>query len=225
MVTNKLMTDKPKLAVLISGRGSNMMAIYQAVTEGLIDAELALVVSNRSKAAGLIYADDNKLNPTTLIKKKDESREAYDARLISLLKENDIDAVVLAGYNRIISDGLIEAFQNRIINIHPSLLPKYGGYKMVGDAVHQAVIENQETVSGCTVHLVTKEVDAGQVLGQAKVPVKQGDTVETLSERVLEQEHILYSRVLAEWISSGFDPVGFHPLMIDSTIEAHLSKI
>lgn len=224
-MVNPLDTLVPNIAVLISGRGSNMMAIHQTIQLGGLKANLAMVVSNRSSAKGLLYAQENNIPATALVKKKGEPREAYDERLVTLLNDYHIDAIVLAGYDRIISDVLIDAYTDRIVNIHPSLLPQYGGYKMVGEAVHGAVLENKETVSGATVHLVTKEVDAGKILGQVKVSVLAQDTIESLASRVLEQEHVLYSAVLQQWIDASFNNAGFAPVMIDSTIETSLSKI
>lgn len=203
--------DKPKrLGILISGRGSNMASIMQAIqSEQLPAAEIAVVISNKVKAPGLEIARQAGI-PTQVVPMKDlatgekKPLELFDAEIVTILNDHQVDAVVLAGYGRIISSVLLEAFTDRIINIHPSLLPAFGGVGMVGLAVHEAVVTAKAVTSGCTVHVVTETVDGGPILGQAEVPVLATDTPESLAHRVLEYEHKLYPTVLQAWLSSGF---------------------
>lgn len=212
----ELNTRKTRLAVLISGRGSNLQALQTAIENGsLTNAEIVLVLSNRQNALGLSWAAAKNL-PTCFIDAKsiqtisdqaitkEQRRELVDTQVVQALKNANVEAVVLAGYDRIISPVLLNAYPNRIVNIHPSLLPEFGGAGMVGLNVHQAVLEAGKTESGCTVHLVTEGVDEGPVLGQARVPVLADDTSESLATRVLAAEHTLYSQILSQWIAAGF---------------------
>jgi phosphoribosylglycinamide formyltransferase-1 len=191
-----------RLGVLLSGRGSNFGAIRSEIADGsLPDAEIALVVSNHDDAPGLAFARQHAL-PTVALDKQDyPSREAFDAAIAEMLRAHQVDLVILAGYDRIISVPLLAAFPDRILNIHPSLLPAYGGKNMVGLKVHAAVLENREAESGCSVHIVTDTVDGGPVLGQSRVPVLPEDTPETLAARILAEEHRLYPQVIREWIA------------------------
>jgi phosphoribosylglycinamide formyltransferase-1 len=192
---------KARLGVLLSGRGSNFEAIQKAIAKGsLTNAEIALLISNRADAAGLELAKSYGLPTLALSKAQFESRLHFDQAIVDALKAHQVDLVILAGYDRIITSTLLNAYAGRILNIHPSLLPAYGGKGMVGHKVHQAVLENNEAQSGCSVHVVTEIVDGGAVLGQSCVPVLATDTVETLAKRVLEQEHQLYPRIIGEFI-------------------------
>jgi phosphoribosylglycinamide formyltransferase-1 len=186
-----------KLGVLLSGRGSNFQAIWAAQQRGdLPGAELACVVSNRKAAGGLDFARAQGIPAYFLGPKAYGSLEAYDAAILEHLQAHGVDWLVLAGYTKIISPVLLSAYPGRILNIHPSLLPQFGGVGMMGEAVHAAVLAAGETETGATVHLVTEEVDGGPILGQIRVPVLPTDTVETLAARVLEQEHQLYPQVI-----------------------------
>lgn len=196
------MSAKAKLGVLISGRGSNLQAIHSA---NLDNAEISIVISNRPDAAGLIWAKEQGL-PTLAIDSTGKKRAEVDGEILAACQKSGVDALVLAGYDRIISDALLNAYPNRIVNIHPSLLPAYGGKGMVGHKVHEAVVNAGETQSGCTVHLVTPNVDEGPILGQRPVPVLAGDTPEALAARVLAQEHLLYPLVLRHWIENQYQP-------------------
>jgi phosphoribosylglycinamide formyltransferase-1 len=180
-----------RLGVLISGRGSNLQALIDAIRGGQLDAAIALVVSNRADAAGLERARSAGLETVVLSHKDWPSRETYDRALADLLREHRVDFVCLAGFMRLLSPPFIAAFPNRILNIHPSLLPAFPGV----DAQRQALTHGV-TVSGATVHFVTAELDAGPIVLQAAVPVLPNDTVETLSERILEAEHRLYPEAL-----------------------------
>ena len=176
-----------KIGILISGRGSNMTAIVGAVQSGLIvDSNVAVVVSDKPSAEGLIKARECGVE-TIVITKKGRTREEHDAEIVSELKKRNVELICLAGYMRLLSPEFIRAFPNRILNIHPSLLPSFKGL----DAQKQA-IEYGVKVSGCTVHFVDESLDNGAIILQRAVAVKDDDTYETLSVRILEQEHALY---------------------------------
>ena len=176
-----------KIGILISGRGSNMVALVDAVKSGEIPAsEVAVVISDRADAAGLEKAKERGVE-TVVIERNKRTRDEHDAEIIAELKKRDVELVCLAGYMRLLSPPFIRAFPNRIINIHPSLLPAYPGLH-----VHERVLAAGEKVSGCTVHYVNEDLDAGPIVLQREVEVKEGDTAETLSARILEQEHQLY---------------------------------
>jgi len=181
-----------RLGVLISGRGSNLQSIVDAIQRGELDATIAVVVSNRPEAAGLLRARESGLDAVCLRQRDFESRDAYDAAVADVLRARDVDLVCLAGFMRLIGAPLLEAFPNRILNIHPSLLPAFPGL----DAQKQA-LEYGVRVSGATVHLVTGELDGGPIVLQTAVPVLPTDTVETLSARILVEEHRLYPQAVA----------------------------
>ena len=179
------------LGVLISGRGSNLQAILDAIAEGRLDARVGVVVSNQADAQGLERAEAAGV-PTAFVSHKDyDSREAFDEAVLARLNEHDVDVVCLAGFMRILSPVLVRAFSNRVLNIHPSLLPAFVGLR----AQRQAV-DHGAKVSGCTVHLVDEELDHGPILAQASVRVEESDSEETLSARILEQEHKLYPEAI-----------------------------
>jgi phosphoribosylglycinamide formyltransferase-1 len=178
---------KKRIAILISGRGSNMLALSDAVNEGKIpNAEIAIVISDKADARGLQLAQERGIE-TRVVERRGRSREEHEREIISILRERQVDLVCLAGYMRLLSRCFVEAFRGRILNIHPSLLPAFPGL----DAQRQA-LEHGVKVSGCTVHFVDETLDGGPIIVQRAVPVMEGDTVETLSARILEQEHRLY---------------------------------
>jgi phosphoribosylglycinamide formyltransferase-1 len=179
-----------RLGILISGRGSNLEAISQQIEDGDLDAEIAVVISSRPDARGLETARAHGL-VTASIPSKGMDREAYDLLLLHELQSRQVDLVCLAGFMRLLSAGFIRQFPNRILNIHPSLLPAFPGL----DAQHQALAYGVK-VTGCTVHLVDEELDAGPIVIQAAVPVLADDDVDSLSERILKQEHRIYSEAL-----------------------------
>lgn len=180
------------LGVLISGRGSNLQAILDAIADGRLDARVGVVVSNKLDARGLERAESAGV-PTVVLSHKDfASREAYDEAVLAVLRERDVDVVCLAGFMRILSPVLVRAFPNRILNIHPSLLPAF-----IGLNAQRQALEHGVKVTGCTVHLVDEELDHGPIVLQATVPVEAGDTEETLSARILEKEHELYPQAIA----------------------------
>ena len=187
---------KLKLCVLISGRGSNLQSLIDACANETFPAEIALVVSNIDAVQGLQRARKAGI-PTTVLSHKDfKSRETFDASLTQTISRFDVDLLCLAGFMRILSDGFVNHWFDRLINIHPSLLPDYKGLH-----VHERVIEAGEDFSGCTVHYVRPDMDSGPIIKQAKVAVEADDNADTLAARVLEQEHIIYPeavRLIAE---------------------------
>ncbi|MBK8191294.1 MAG: phosphoribosylglycinamide formyltransferase [Vampirovibrionales bacterium] len=188
-----------RLGVLLSGRGSNLVAIADAIDAGRIPgARIALTLSNRPSAPGVLIAEERGLPTAVLAPKAYDDREAYDRAVCDALRDQGVELVVLAGYDRILTPGFIRAFAGRILNIHPSLLPAYGGKGMVGERVHEAVLAAGETQSGCTAHLVTEAVDEGPILGRRVVDVLPGDTPQTLAARILREEHQLYPLVIAQ---------------------------
>ena len=180
-----------RIAVLLSGRGSNFEALADSIAAGRIpNAEIAIVVSNRESAAGIAKARERNI-PAQVIPSTGLQREAYDKLVVEVLREKKADLVCLAGYMRLLSPYFVTAFPNRIVNIHPSLLPAFPGL----EAQRQA-LEHGVKFTGCTVHFVDENLDAGPIIIQAVVPVKDSDTVETLSERVLREEHRIYSEAV-----------------------------
>lgn len=179
-----------RLAILLSGRGSNFEAIADNVANGSLDAVIRVVVSNRSEARGLSIARDRSI-PAVAMPSKGMDREAYDRALIETLRQYQVDLICLAGYMRVLSAGFVREFPNRILNIHPSLLPAFPGL----DAQRQA-LDYGVKITGCTVHFVDEYLDAGPVLKQAAIPIFDDDTVDTLSARILREEHKIYSEAI-----------------------------
>jgi len=188
------------IVVFASGSGTNFQAIIDAVVSGKIDAKIAGLVTNKHHIQAIERARNHDIPVRVLSPNEFESEASYAGELLKQLDAWETDLIALAGYIARIPDEIIDAYRGRIINIHPSLLPKYGGKGYYGMRVHRAVIENGEKESGCTVHYVTEEYDAGPVIEQIKVPVYPGDDAETLAERVLEQEHKLYPHVIGQII-------------------------
>ena len=179
-----------RLGILLSGRGSNFEAIADQVAAGRLGAEIAVVISNRAEARGLEAARQRGLNAACL-PSKGLDREIYDRQLVAELKRNQVELVCLAGFMRLLSAHFIREFPERILNIHPSLLPAFPGL----DAQYQA-LEHGVKISGCTVHFVDEGLDAGPIILQAAVPVLDGDTVDSLSARILEEEHRIYPEAI-----------------------------
>ena len=186
------MSDAPlRLAVLASGRGSNLQAIIDAITEGRLHAVLALVISNKAEAQALERARTHGAPAVFLDPKATPGRDAYDAVILEHLRKHDVGLVALAGYMKIVTRVLIDAYANRIMNIHPSLLPSFPGLK-----AQQQALDWGAKVSGCTVHFVEEGVDTGPIIQQAAVPVLEGDTAESLEARILAQEHRIYPEAI-----------------------------
>ncbi|MAF94407.1 MAG: phosphoribosylglycinamide formyltransferase [Rhodospirillaceae bacterium] len=180
-----------KVAVLISGRGSNLQALIDAGTEPGWPAEIVLVISNVAGAEGLERAEKAGIATAVIDHETFDGRQAFDRAMTAAIEDAGAEFVCLAGFMRLLSDPFIEHWRDRLINIHPSLLPAFKGLD-----VHQRVLDAGEEVSGCTVHFVRSEMDAGPIIVQAAVPVRPGDTPEALAARVLEQEHKIYPRAL-----------------------------
>ena len=182
---------KSRIGVLLSGRGSNFVALADSVNAGRIpNAEIALVLSNREGAPGIDHARERGL-ATRVISSKGLEREAYDRQVVAALQEAKVDLICLAGYMRLLSPYFVAAFPNRILNIHPSLLPSFPGLESQRQALEYGV-----KFSGCTVHFVDENLDAGPIVLQAIVEVKDNDTDATLSERILKEEHRIYSEAI-----------------------------
>jgi phosphoribosylglycinamide formyltransferase-1 len=203
MATTPNPTRPLRLGVLLSGRGSNFLAIARNIREGkLPNVEIAVVISNVADAPGLSAAKDLGL-PTALYVSKSRPRADHDADLIACLREHKVDLVCLAGYMRLLSPGFIAAFPNRILNIHPSLLPAFPGL----DAQQQA-FDYGVKVAGCTVHFVDEHLDHGAIILQRAIPVLEADDAHSLSERILVEEHIAYSEAIARVASGEYDILG-----------------
>jgi phosphoribosylglycinamide formyltransferase-1 len=185
-----------RLGILISGRGSNFEAISNNINRRKLDGEIAIVISNRPSAPGLEIAHRHGL-PLRVIPSAGVERETYDQRLIDELKTHQVDLVCLAGFMRLLSVKFIQAFPGRVLNIHPSLLPAFPGL----DAQKQA-LDYGAKITGCTVHFVDEFLDSGPIIVQSAVPVLDEDTVESLSARILAQEHVIYSKAL-QYIADG----------------------
>jgi phosphoribosylglycinamide formyltransferase-1 len=187
-----------RLGILISGRGSNFEAIADNIAAGALDASIAVVLGNRPEARGLEIARQRGLNAVCL-PSKGLDREIYDRMLLEELRKHGVELVCLAGFMRLLSATFIREYPNRILNIHPSLLPAFPGL----DAQRQA-LEHGVKVTGCTVHFVDEFLDAGPIVIQSPVPVMDGDTVETLSERILREEHRIYSEAIRIVLSGAY---------------------
>jgi phosphoribosylglycinamide formyltransferase-1 len=204
-----------RLGVLISGRGSNLQALIDAIDSGRLDASIVVVISNRQDAGGLERARGAGIEAIVVSHRDFGSRDDYDRALARELRARDVGVVCLAGFMRLVGTGLIDAFPSRILNIHPSLLPAFPGL----DAQKQA-IEHGVKVSGVTVHLVTAELDGGPIVVQHAVPVLPGDTAESLAARILEEEHRAYPEALKMILDGGWRLEGRRFIPAKSPISA-----
>ncbi len=188
-----------KLALLVSGSGTNMQAIMDACASGEINGKISVVISSNHEAYALVRAEGAKIPNYVCCKKDYPSVEARDRAILDLLKKYDVDYVILAGYLGILPQFIIDAYPNRIVNIHPALLPKFGGKSYYGIRVHKAVIEAGETESGATAHFVSADVDGGPIIRQRKLTVYKGDKPEDLQKRILNQiEHPMLVSVIKD---------------------------
>lgn len=185
-----------KVGILISGRGSNMISLVEASRAPRSRYEIALVASDKPEAPGLAWAAAHDI-PTFAQSPKGMPKAEYEAAIDAALRSTNVEIVALAGYMRLLSDDFVARWRGRIVNIHPSLLPRYKGLD-----THARAIAAGDAAAGCSVHIVTEELDGGEILGQIEVPILPGDTPETLAERVLAAEHRLYPRVLADFAAS-----------------------
>lgn len=190
------------ITVFASGSGTNFQSIISATRSGILNARLVGLICNKDGIGAIEKATASQI-PSVIINPNDFlSSEQYEGSLLEQLEFWDTDIIVLAGYLKKIPLSVIEKFPNRILNIHPSLLPKYGGKGFFGLKVHSSVIEAGDKKSGCTVHIVTEKYDDGLILGQSKIPVLEDDTPAILAKRVLEQEHILYPKIIQKHLES-----------------------
>lgn len=183
--------NKAKIAVLVSGGGTNLQALLDAQGSVITSGEITLVISNKAGAYALERAAKAGVKGETVLKRECGSQEAFEDKILSLLWENDIDMIVLAGFLSVLSERFVKEYPNRIINIHPSLIPKHCGDGFYGLKVHESVLAAGDKVTGATVHFVNEITDGGEIIFQQEVPVMEGDTPEVLQKRVMEQ---------AEWI-------------------------
>lgn len=188
--------SKLNLAVFVSGSGSNLQAIIDSCQEPDFPAQIQIVISNIADAYGIERAKAAGIQTAIIPHRDYQSREDFEAAVQTELTKHDIDLICLAGFMRILTPGFIQKWPQKIINTHPSLLPKFGGEGMFGHHVHQAVIEAGEKESGSTIHFVIPEVDKGEIILQKRVALEDGDTAESLEKRVLMQEHIAYPEAI-----------------------------
>ncbi|MFZ6754470.1 phosphoribosylglycinamide formyltransferase [Undibacterium sp. Dicai25W] len=192
-----------KIVILISGRGSNMQAVVEACVNQKWPAQIAAVISNKTDASGLEYAASKGIRTAVVVSKEFSQREAFDAALQQKIDEFSPDIVVLAGFMRILTPAFVNHYAGRMLNIHPSLLPSF-----VGLATHRQALEAGVKLHGATVHFVTAELDHGPIVAQAAVPVHHDDTENSLAQRVLEQEHIIYPRAVRQFVEGKISIVG-----------------
>lgn len=190
----------PTIGVLVSGRGSNLAAILSAIEHGTLAATVGIVISSRRDAPALEIARQHNVSTCVIVPKEYPSRVEAGEAIVAALREKHVEAVALAGYKPILDATVVRAYPNRILNIHPSLLPAFAGG--MAPRPQQEALDAGVKLSGCTIHFVTEEVDAGPILAQAAVPVLDDDTVESLSERILAEEHRLLPLVLG-WVLAG----------------------
>ena len=202
------------IGVLISGSGTNLQAIIDAIEAGKLDAKIAVVLSNKADAQGLARAQKHG-SPTEILNHKNySSREAYDEAVVNLLRGRGVELVVLAGFMRLLSPVFVKAYSNRIMNIHPALLPAFPGLN-----VQQRAVEHGVRFSGCTVHFVNEECDEGPIIIQAVVPVFADDSGETLAARILDQEHRIYPRAIQLYAEGRLKVVG-RKVLVDRPAKA-----
>ncbi len=191
--------SRPRIAVLISGRGSNLQSVVDAIATGALEATIAVVVSNRSNAAGLMRAREAGLEAVCLNPREFATRDEYDRAIVEALKMRAVGLVCLAGFMRLVGAPLLDAFPNAILNIHPSLLPAFPGL-----GAQRQALEHGVRVTGATVHLVNSDLDAGPIVMQAAVAVMDDDTIDTLSARILIEEHRIYPQAIGIVLAGGW---------------------
>ena len=184
------------IAIFVSGGGSNFRKIYNQIQKGDIPARIVLVVSNNSQCEAIIFASEQGLNNFIVNDTRFPNLDTRDKLLLQALLKAEVELICLAGYMKLLPGGIVKEFQNRILNIHPALLPQFGGKGFYGMKVHKAVIDAGAVESGVTVHLVDEEYDHGKIIAQKKVKVRSKDTAKTLAKRVLKVEHDLYPKVV-----------------------------
>lgn len=212
-MTAQTITDKKRVGILISGRGSNMQALVEAARAPDFPAEIAVVISNRPDAAGLAWAKEHGIPALGLDHKRYESREHFEGQLHSALTMSKVDIVCCAGFMRLMTPGFVAQWRDKMINIHPSLLPAFKGLE-----THERVLAAGVKITGCTVHYVRAEMDEGPIIAQAAVPVLEGDTADMLALRVLATEHRLYPIAL-RLVASGATKVDGDTVKIEGRAE------
>jgi phosphoribosylglycinamide formyltransferase-1 len=213
------MADLLKLGVLISGNGSNLQSIIDHIEKGKLKAVIKIVISNNPDAFGIPRAQKHKIK-TEILKQKDfKSKEEFDQNIIKILQENSVDLVVLAGFMRIISPAFLRAFPHRIMNIHPALLPSFPGLH-----AQKQAFDYGAKLTGCTVHFVDEGVDTGPIIIQAVVPVYDDDTQESLTERILEEEHRTYPQAI-QLFADGKLQIQGRKVLIKSTVEKTIKPL
>ena len=194
-----------KIAVFISGGGTNLQALIDASKSGELSAEISLVVSSNSKAFGLTRAENAEIVTFVFKEKNYKSKSEASQDLLEKLKEHNIDFIALAGYLKLLSPEFVSAYNGKIINMHPALLPKYGGQGMYGRHVHQVVLASGDKETGISFHIVDEVYDHGRIVEQFSLPVLENDTPESLQERVLKKEHEEYPKILDKFIRGEYD--------------------
>lgn len=197
-----------RIGVLASGGGSNLQAIIDACARGEIDGKVVVVVSNNPKARALDRARRAGIPAVAMHHRAFPDRDTFDAKLVEILHSYEVDLICLAGFMRILGPAFIGQFHGRIMNIHPALLPSFGGLGMYGDRVHKAVLDSGVKFSGCTIHFANEAPDGGPIIVQAVVPVLDGDTVETLAARIAREEHRLYPEAVRLFAEGRLKVVG-----------------
>ena len=201
---------KEILGVLCSGRGTDLQSIIDAIDAGTLDAEISIVLTDKPDAMALKRAEKAGIRNVCVNRKEYEDRESFERVLVSELRKSGVTLVVLAGFMRILSPYFVHEYSGRIMNIHPALLPSFGGAH-----AHRDVLAYGVKVSGCTVHFVDEGMDSGPIILQAAVPVLEGDTEETLGARVLEQEHIIYPKAIQLYVEGRLKVEGRHVRILD----------
>lgn len=213
------MAQQVSIAVLVSGGGTNLQSIIDAIEAKRLDAKIEVVLSNRADAYGLVRAKKHGVATEVLDHKNFSSRDAYDQAVVDLLRARGVELVVLAGFMRLLSPVFVKAYSNRIMNIHPALLPSFPGLH-----VQKKAVEHGVRFSGCTVHFVNEECDEGPIIIQAVVPVFPDDTEETLAARILRQEHQIYPRAIQLYAEGRLRVVG-RTVMVDKQLKDDLQVL
>ena len=190
------------IVVFSSGSGSNFQSIINAISTGVLDATITGLITDRENIRAIERANNNNIPYSIVSPKNFDSKNEYELKLLKIINFYHANILVLAGYLKKIPSSVIDVFRNRILNIHPSLLPKYGGKGFYGIKLHEAVIQNGELESGCTVHLVNEIYDDGPILGQIKVPINSNDTPSDLAQKILAEEHRLYPQIISEFLKT-----------------------
>jgi phosphoribosylglycinamide formyltransferase-1 len=196
-IANEFFTCGMNIAVFASGRGSNFLAILNAIESGTLPARVALLLSNNANAGAMETAREHNIPAVHISEKHYQSADDFSTAMLNVMRKNNVEVIALAGYLKKIPFAVVRQYRNRIFNVHPALLPKFGGPGMYGHHVHEAVLAAGETISGATVHLVDEEYDRGPIVLQKSVAVTPTDTLETLAEKVLKVEHEIYPLALA----------------------------